>query len=80
MRYVSSNGGIRWENDWVNVSTVCAGNYVGLEEIDDEVWNDGFGPIELRRFLEHHVAFFEKFSLSLQRAFLSSAAVGGEAA
>jgi len=53
---------------------------VGLEEIDDGVWNVGFGPIELRRFLERHVTFFGKFSLSLQQAFLSSAAVGGEAA
>ena len=39
VRYVSANGGIRWEHDWLNVSTVCAGDYVGLEEIDDGVWN-----------------------------------------
>jgi hypothetical protein len=35
VRSVSANGGIRWEHHWVNVSTVCAGDYVGLEEIDD---------------------------------------------
>ena len=54
VRYVSANGGIRWEKDWVNVSTVCAGNYVGLEEIDDGVWNVYFGPLKLGRFLERH--------------------------
>lgn len=25
LRYVSANGGIRWNADWVNVSIVCAG-------------------------------------------------------
>ena len=54
VRYVSANGGIRWEHDWVNVSTVCAGDYVGLEEIDDGVWNVYFGPLKLGRFLERH--------------------------
>lgn len=32
VRYVSANGGIRWNKDWVNVSVVCAGEYVGLED------------------------------------------------
>src|SRR5688572_4616759 len=50
----SSDGGIRWEHHWVNVSTVCAGDYVGLEEIDDGVWNVYFGPLKLGRFLERH--------------------------
>jgi len=39
VRYVSANGGIRWNSRWVNVSTVCIGEYVGLEEIDDGIWN-----------------------------------------
>ncbi len=29
-RYVSANGGIRWNRRWVNVSTVCIGEYIGL--------------------------------------------------
>jgi len=37
VRYVSANGGIRWNRRWVNVSTVCIGEYVGLEEIDDGI-------------------------------------------
>ena len=52
VRYVSANGGIRWNKQWVNVSTVCAGEYIGLEEIDDRIWNVYFGPLKLGRLLE----------------------------
>jgi hypothetical protein len=38
------------EKDWVNVSTVCAGDHMGLEEVDDGVWN----VYKLGRFLERH--------------------------
>lgn len=55
IRYVSANGGIRWRSDWVNVSIVCAGEYVGLEEIDDGVWNVYFGPLKLGRLLERYM-------------------------
>jgi transposase InsO family protein len=55
VRYVSANGGIRWRSDWVNVSIVCAGEYVGLEEIDEGVWNVYFGPLKLGRLLERHM-------------------------
>jgi hypothetical protein len=53
-RDVSANGGIRWNSGWVNVSTVCAGEYVGLEEIADGIWNVYFGPLRLGRFHERH--------------------------
>ena len=51
VRYVSANGGgIRWKKHaWVNVSSVCIGEYVGLEEIDDGVWDVYFGPLRLGR-------------------------------
>jgi putative transposase len=55
VRYVSANGGSRWNRQWVNVSTTCAGAYVGLEEIDDGVWNVSFGPLTLGRLLERHM-------------------------
>ena len=55
VRYVSANGGIRWNRHWVNVSATCIGEYVGLEEIDDGVWNVYFGPLKLGRFLERHM-------------------------
>lgn len=54
-RYVSYNGGIRWKKGWVNVSLTCAGEYVGLEEIDDGVWNVYFGPLKLGRLLERYM-------------------------
>jgi hypothetical protein len=36
------------------LAPVCAGDYIGLEEIDDGVWNVYFGPLKLGRFLERH--------------------------
>jgi transposase InsO family protein len=54
-RLVSKNGGIRWNHAWVNVSVCCAGEYVGLEEIDDGVWNVYFGPLKLGRLHERHM-------------------------
>lgn len=55
VRYVSANGGIRWNCAWVNVSTTCIGEYVGLEEIDDGIWNVFFGPLKLGRLLEREM-------------------------
>ena len=54
-RYVSYNGGIRWNSRWVNVSITCAGEYVGLEEVDDGIWNIYFGPLKLGRLLEREM-------------------------
>jgi len=51
-RYVSHNGGIRWNSQWVNVSITCAGEYVGLEEIDNGIWDVYFGPLRLGRLSE----------------------------
>ncbi|MDL1860728.1 transposase [Betaproteobacteria bacterium PRO7] len=61
VRYVSANGGIRWNKHWVNVSTTCVGEYVGLEEIDDGVWNVYFGPLKLGRLLERHMRIEDAF-------------------
>ena len=47
VRYVSANGGIRWNRDWINISIVCVGEYVGLEEIDDGICNVYFGPLKI---------------------------------
>src|SRR5438876_6932685 len=57
---VSRNGGIRWKhnsiiatnNGWLNVSSVLAEEYVGLEEIHDGIWALYFGPLLLGRFDE----------------------------
>ena len=55
VRYVSANGGMRWNSRWVNVSIVCVGEYVGLEEIADGIWNVYFGPLRLGRLYERHL-------------------------
>jgi putative transposase len=55
VRYVSANGGIRWNHQWVNVSHTCIGEYVGLEEIDDGIWNVYFGPLTRGRLLERRM-------------------------
>ena len=47
VRLVSRNGGIRWQANWVNVSHVLGGEYVGLEEVDDGRWDVYFGPLRL---------------------------------
>jgi transposase InsO family protein len=52
VRYVNASGGIRWVSNWVQVSTVCSGEYVGLEEIDDGIWEVYYGPLKIGRFHE----------------------------
>jgi transposase InsO family protein len=61
VRYVSTNGGIRWNSSWVNVSIVCAREYVGLEEIDDGIWNVYFGPLKLGRLHERHMRIEDEY-------------------
>jgi len=48
------------ESQWVNVS-ITAGEYVGLEQIDDGVWNVYFGPLKLGRLLEKHMRIEDAF-------------------
>jgi putative transposase len=52
VRRVSKNCGIRWKHKRVCVSQVLAGDYVGLEEIDDGAWDMYYGPVWLGRFFE----------------------------
>jgi putative transposase len=50
--YVSRNGGSRFGNRWVNLTHVLIEEYVGLEEVDDGVWDVYFGTFLLGRFDE----------------------------
>lgn len=52
VRLVSKNCGIRWKNHRVCVTHTLAGEYVGLEEVDDGVWDVYFGPVKLGRMDE----------------------------
>lgn len=55
VRYVSANGGIRWRNDWVNLTSVLVGEHVGLEEVDDGEWDVYFGSYRLGRLHERYM-------------------------
>ena len=52
VRLVSKNGGIRWNHVRVPVSHILGGEYIGLEEIDDSIWEVYYGPVWLGRFDE----------------------------
>ena len=47
LRRVSTNGGIRWNRRWVNVSHILATLSVGLEPLTSGTWNVFFGPVHL---------------------------------
>jgi len=55
VRYVSAYGGIRWHRQWINVSSALLGEYVGLEEIDDVVWDLDFGVKKIGRLHERQM-------------------------
>lgn len=52
VRYVSHNNGLRWRGEYVNVSSVLKGEYVGLEPIDDSKWLVYFYGYVIGRFNE----------------------------
>lgn len=51
-RRVGASGAISWRAREVSVSTVLTGEQVGLEPIDDGIWDLRFGPVRLGRFDE----------------------------
>jgi putative transposase len=67
VRYVSANGGIRWNKKWVNVSTTCVGEYVGLEEVDDGIWNVYFGALRLGRLHERSMKIEDDYGRLLRQ-------------
>jgi putative transposase len=54
-RLVSSNGGIRWSRQWVNVTSALIGEYIGLEPIDDGLWDVYYGIKKLGRLHERQM-------------------------
>jgi len=63
VRRVSRNGGIRWKTGWLSVSHPLIDEHVGLDEVDDGIWNLYFGSLLLGRFDERdkklYAAFYE---------------------
>ena len=60
IRLVSKNAGIRWRNTRVSVSHILAGEYIGLEEIDDGIWEVYYGPIWLGRLDERFMKIVDE--------------------
>lgn len=52
LRRVSRNNGIRWKSAWVNVAAPLAEEIIGLEQVDDGVWNVYFRRFLIARFDE----------------------------
>ena len=44
------NGGIMWKNKWVNVTKVLEKEYIGFEEIDNDLYDVFFGPVLIGRY------------------------------
>ncbi len=61
-RLVSENGSFRWKSRAVPISQACEHEYVGLEEIDNGVWNVYFGPLRLGQLMEEHMKVIDEFS------------------
>ncbi len=61
VRRVSRNGGIRWKRGWLNVSHPLIDEYVGLEEVDDGIWDLYFGSLLLGRFDERDQKLYAAF-------------------
>jgi transposase InsO family protein len=60
-RYVSENGGIRWNCAWVNVTTTLAHQYVGLEEVGDGLWDVYFSRLRLGRLDERRMRIEDRY-------------------
>ena len=70
VRRVSRNGGIRWNSKWVNVSHVLATEFIGFEEVDDDLWNVYFGPLWLGRFHEKELKIEDALGRKRRRKML----------
>ena len=67
VRRVSSNGGIRWKTHRVAVSTALRQQPIGLEPIDDGVWEVWFGPLRLGRMDERQLTITDALGKAARR-------------
>lgn len=67
VRLVSRNSGIRWKKHWVCVTHTLAGEYVGLEEVDDGLWDVYFGPVKLGRMDERRLRIVDHKGRSVRK-------------
>jgi transposase InsO family protein len=62
-RRVGHNGCIRWRSERVHVSLVCTHEYLGLEEVDNGIWNVYFGSLKLGRLIEKELRIEDAYGL-----------------
>jgi putative transposase len=62
-RRVGDNGCIRWRSQRVHVSIVCTHEYLGLEEVDNGIWNVYFGSLKLGRLIEKELRIEDAYGL-----------------
>ena len=55
VRKVSTNGAVYWCNKMVYVSHLLKDENVGLEEVDEGLWQVYFGPVTIGRFNERDI-------------------------
>ncbi len=55
VRLVSRHSGIRWKTHWVCVTHTLAGEYVGLEDVGDGLWDVDVGSCMLGRLDERRL-------------------------
>ncbi|MEO6058047.1 MAG: helix-turn-helix domain-containing protein [Gemmatimonadales bacterium] len=71
IRRVSTNGGIRWNRRWVNVSHVLATLPVGHEPLTTGTWNVFFGPVHLGWLDERDYRIHDRRGHSQRKCHLS---------
>lgn len=55
VKKVSNNGVVYWRNKMVYVSHLLKDENIGLDEIDDGIWQVYFGPVTIGRFNERDI-------------------------
>jgi len=66
-RLVSENSGVRWNGERVCVTHVLAGEIIGLEPVDDGLWDVYFGPVKLGRLDERTLKIIDRLGRNRRR-------------
>jgi len=57
VRKVRGNGCLVWHDEFVFISRVLIGEYVGLRDTEEGIWSESFGPRLLGKFNERDWTF-----------------------
>ena len=64
LRRVNSNGVIRWHSEFLFLSRVLTGEYVGVEETGEDEWTISLGPLRLGYYRTTDAAFTDAVAWS----------------